>query len=112
MARRFLWGAVVVALTMVGIPNVLAQDYPASQRVGVPGLAYQAPGTTPYAPLPSSAVPEQVPLAATGTTIPAAPGTAAPEAPSVALATDENNLFSQGGQDDQFAMGRRVSRPT
>ncbi len=115
MRRRFLWGAVAVALAMAGIPGAIAQDYPASQPSGVPGLAYQAPGTTPYAPSPTPAVPGQASLGAPGATAPAAPGAAATAAPGATTpspaAANENNLFSQAGGGDQFAMAAESFAP-
>ncbi len=111
MTRRFLWGTLAVALTMVGLPSALAQYDGASQQGGVqtrPQQAnYQTPGTTPSAPWPSSAAPAPAPQAARGATIPAAPGAAAPAAPGTTTpspaATNENNLFSQAGQGAQGA---------
>jgi len=100
---------------MGGISNLLAQDYPASERAGVPGLAYQAPSTTPFVPEPTRAAPGQAPQTAPGATAPAAPGTAAPAAPGGTTpspaASNGNNVFSQGGGGDQFAMAAESFAP-
>ena len=120
MTRRFLWGALAVALTMVGLPSALAQYDGASQQGGVqtrPQQAnYQTPGTTPSAPWPSSAAPAPAPQAAQGAAIPTAPGAAAPAAPGTTTpspaATNENNLFSQAGQGAQGASEAESFAPT
>jgi hypothetical protein len=95
--------------------SVLAQDYPAGQRAGVPDLAYEAPGATPYVPEPTAAAPGQARQAAPGATTPAAPGTAAPAAPGSTTpspaATNANNLFPQAGQGEQFAMAAESFAP-
>lgn len=102
MTRRLLLGAVAVALTMGGLSNALAQNYPAYPQVAVPSLAYQAPGTTPFTPEQAPAAPGRAPQAASVTPAPATPSPAA---------SNENDLFSQGSQGDQFAMAAESFAP-